>query len=90
MKIEKGKYKDKTVEWVFKNDYTYFENKLLKNGNQLQPRLREYCKKYLENFMIAKEIDELEYNRQLEIIDDLRSIYNKKEDKLPPLQMMEF
>ena len=89
MKIEKGKYKEKTVEWVFQNDYKYFEN-LTKNGNQWGKGLKEYCKKYLDNYMRAKEEDEIEYNRQLDIIDDLKSIYNKKENKLPPLQMMDF
>lgn len=89
MKIEKGKYKEKTVEYVFKNDYSYFEWLLL-NGNKVQQGLREYSKKYLDSYMQAKEYDNIEYNRQMDIIDDLKSIYNKKENKLPPLQMMDF
>ena len=89
MKIDFGKYKDKTVEYVFKNDYTYFEW-IINNDRLKQVELKKYCKKYLDNYMKAKEYDDIEYNRQMDIIDDLKSIYNKKENKLPPLQMMDF
>lgn len=80
MKIVKGKYKDKTVEYVFKNDYTYFEWLLL-NGNKVQSGLREYCKKYLDDYIKIQELDKLELKEQLDFYDNMKSIYKEKKEE---------
>jgi anaerobic selenocysteine-containing dehydrogenase len=82
MKITIGKYKGRLVSEIFKIDINHI-NWIINNNWYQDKEVKEYCKKYLEDFMKSKYIDEEDYKSQDELFNLFKEEYkDKKKEEL--------